>query len=135
MDGMYIQAFSKIASKNGCGTYATIVVGCTRLSLARPVNKFDLPQRRVAIRVSCKNGGTPHIFSPSRYTKNLMLKGCSGVIENGMLPALMNLHIIIEDQSTTQENYVDDNITSLALGTSCGLFHVRICPTGPFGQL
>lgn len=48
-----------------------------------------------------------------------------------MLPAQMNLHIIIGDQSTTQENYVDDNIISLALGTSCGLFHVRICPTGP----
>jgi hypothetical protein len=60
-----------------------------------------------------------------------MFKGRPGVIEKGMLPAPMNLHIIIEDQSTTQENYVDDNITSLALGTSCGLFHVRICPTGP----
>ena len=60
-----------------------------------------------------------------------MLKGRPGVIEKGMLPAPMNLHIVMEDQSTTQENYVDDNITSLALGTSCGLFHVRICPTGP----
>jgi hypothetical protein len=26
--------------------------------------------------------------------------------------------------------YVDDSVTSPALGTSCGLFHVRICPIG-----
>jgi hypothetical protein len=26
--------------------------------------------------------------------------------------------------------YVDDSVPSLALGTSCGLFHVRICPIG-----